>query len=249
MGSNQLALFPECFSPLSFDQFPPLAKSLVAYFDSFKSGIYTGEKYLARRFGVCVRTIQRTIVFLREAGWLRWKRRGKKGLRTNLYTLCLQQVSHQNVASEMRVPIREEKQRTPNWRAWFGFATKKTMEPLQDKAFDSYKEAYYGVGMVLNPEAWTAAEAQWRRMSIEDRIGALRDALTTFPRTKTAMIPLPVNHLRNKRWTYVFVERQTPYRPNGVDEPVKTESIYRPRDEFSGGSVTDPRNFVRVQVR
>lgn len=215
----QIALFPElCITP--FEDLPPLAKQIVAFFDSFKSDIYTGELYLSRKFGCCVRTIQRAITFLRDTGWLRWKRRGKKGYRTNLYTVLIQRDVASNVASEPPVSsytkVIHEKtltSPTPSFRSWFGIATRSKPPVTPDQAFNEFFALFRAAGAKLNDRDFEKAAIEWRDLSIEDRIGALREACITLPLTVPRFVQLPVNFLRDKPWTRVAMERTLPHPP------------------------------------
>lgn len=211
---KQLVMFPDFFAPLPFDDLPPLAKKLAIYFKAFHREIFVGEAYLAKKFDVCVRTIQRMLDCLRDAGWVNWKRRGKKGYRTNLYTLHLHRDVASNVASELPASfntIKNPEEHTPraSYASWKGVATVKP-----DKAFDAYIEVFIAAGKPLNDGDIARARREWGNLSIEERLCAGRDVVPLCVQTQTPFIPHPANHLRNKPWTRVAIERSLPYRPS-----------------------------------
>lgn len=202
----QIPLFPELCRP----ELSAGAKRLLGIIHSLHSirgEAFPFQRTLARRLGVCVRTIKRWLRNLIDAGLVIVQRRGPTS------ALYLPQDVPSNVPSFESASFKSYKEpenNTPraSYAAWKGTATVKA-----DGAFDAYMDVFKAAGKPLNSEDYARAWREWERMPFEERLAAGRDVVTMCVQTQTQFIPHPANHLRNKPWTRVAVERSLPYRP------------------------------------
>ena len=188
---------------------------ILQWFKRKAKEIRVGQKWLADRLGVSLRSVNRWFAELRAAGAeiLEW--RGP-----NPPLISVDGVAF-GVAFAPLVSITQSEQQKPLPKQNTTNAPSSSEPRAQgrkqlpvgfDEAFSNYIGIFYAAGKAMNVHDVHRAHAAWIGIGPGEWEAATKHALEQCQRTRHAQfVPMPVNHLLDRGWTRVAPPRTLPY--------------------------------------